>query len=120
MILKDLMINLKFSSDPDAHHIMAHLLRHPDRRVRWRATALVGNSQYFYRYDWMRSLADYLAEELTQPDLPPSYRATLILSFGKTGDQRAAPPLRELQESPLENTRLVAGLCLDRLNGLSG
>jgi len=120
LIQRVLMIRLNFSDDPDASQMMVRLLRHSDRRVRWRAAALVGNSQDFQRYHWMRPLADYLAEELAQLGLPPAYRTCLILSFGKTGDRRAGPLLEELQRGPLNNTSYVAGLCLRQLKNIRG
>jgi hypothetical protein len=98
LILKDFMINLNFSTRADSQEMMAELLQHPDRGVRWRAANLVGNSQYFRQYAWVRTLADYLAHELAQPVQPQPYRDDLILAFGKTGDTRAIPLLKQLKQ----------------------
>lgn len=119
LILKDLMLNLNFSTRAEAHEMMAQLLQHSDRRIRWRAATLVGNSQYFHQYDWVRPLAAYFAEELAQPELPAPYRANLILSFGKTGDRRAIPLLKELEKYQQNMIGAVARMCLERVNGLS-
>jgi hypothetical protein len=120
LILHDCMSKLNFSRRAESQAMMAQLLQHPERSVRWFAVHSVGNSQYFQQYAWMRDLADYFAHELTQPMLPQPYRDDLILAFGKTGDARAIPLLQQLKQQRDDMTGVVALMCLQRVHGISG
>jgi len=100
--------------------MMAQLLQHSDYLVRWHAADLVGNSQYFHQYHWVRALGDHFADELSKPELPTHYQDDLILAFGKTGDVRAVPLLTQLKKRRLDMAGFVAGLCLERVYGIPG